>query len=171
MFNSTKLHFPVSFKFRYEKYSCGGGWCGPSQLSPGLRSAICYVTSLRTISLDILEIINRNLTNNNQEEMPILLNEGKVTGSTRKFFTRSVTPSVMSTRSYISNTTVEPTSVSTLKSSMFPTSSTTTTTLTPRTTTTSSLAVPDVPVPSSHIFLILGLLILIVLLLVGFGVR
>merc|ERR1711997_764927 len=39
------------------------------------------------------------------------------------------------------------------------------TTLTPRTTTT----LPVAPVPSSHIFLILGLLILIVLLLIGFG--
>jgi len=79
---------------------------------------------------------------------------GKVDGSTRKFFARPTTTTTM---------------LSSTASLMTTTTSAATTTQRATTTTTMLTTTLPPPVPTSHLFLILGLLILIVLLVIGFG--
>ena len=85
---------------------------------------------------------------------------GKVEGSTRQFFTRTTAALSTSTLTTPLLTTATTTTTRRTSTSLLTTTATTTTTTT----------LPP-PVPSSHLFLILGLLLLIGLLIIGFGVN
>ena len=118
-----------------------------------------YVTYLTTTRLFLIHK-TRTINSKQSKKMPSSFTRARITGFTRKFFTNSFITSILTSTSKITNST---SGSSTANSTIMMTS----TTMSQST----SFGAPTYTVPTSHVFLIVSLLILIALVLSGFGVR